>query len=92
MDLAQQALGLVGIGRNTGNDGTGQVDNGTLNEVEDNTDGATEEGVGDDTVGADEGVDEVRVGLNELSWLLDFIRCLAIWHETREIHTVLKAL
>lgn len=65
MDLAQQGLGLVGVGRDTGNDGTGQVDDGTLNQVEDNTDGATEEGVGDETVGADEGVDETRVGVRE---------------------------
>lgn len=72
MDLAQQGLGLVGIGRDTGNDGTGQVDDGTLNQVEDNTDGATEERAGEETVGADEGIDKPGVGLNELSWLLDY--------------------
>lgn len=73
MDLAQQGLGLVGVGRDTGNDGTGQVDNGTLNQVEDNTDGATEEGVGNEAIGADEGIDEVRVGFRELLWSLDYM-------------------
>lgn len=65
MDLAQQALGRAGVGRDTGNDGAGQVDNGTLNQVEDNIDGAAEDGEGEETVGADEGVDELGVGLNE---------------------------
>lgn len=92
MDLAQQALGRAGVGRDTGNDGAGQVDNGTLNQVEDNIDGAAEDGEGEETVGADEGVDELGVGLNELPWLLDYIRHLDIGHEIREIHTVLKAL
>lgn len=92
MDLGQQTLGLVGVGRDAGNDGTGQVDNGTLNQVEDNGDGATEEGVGDEAVGAEEGVDELGVGLNELPWLLDYIRYLDIRHEIREIHTMLKEL
>lgn len=66
MEGAQQTLGLLGISGNAGNDSTSQVDNGSLNQVQDDANGATEERVGNETVGANKGVDELGVGINEL--------------------------
>lgn len=66
VELAQQALSLLGKSRNAGNDGTSQVDNGSLNQVQNDTDGATEERVHNETVGANERVDEDSVGIDEL--------------------------
>lgn len=65
VDLAQLGLGLLGVGRDAGNDGTSQVDNGPLDQVENNTNGATEERVRNEAVGADESVDELSVGGSE---------------------------
>lgn len=67
VELAQQALSLLGKSRNAGNDSTGQVDNGSLNQVQNDTDGATEERVGNETVGTKETVDERSVGIDKLS-------------------------
>lgn len=66
MELAQQGLSLLGKSRDAGNDSTGQVDNGPLNQVQDDTDGATEERVGNEAVGTNERVDERSVGIDEL--------------------------
>jgi hypothetical protein len=66
VELAQQTLSLVGKSRDAGNDGASQVDNGSLNQVQDNTNGTTEERVGNEAVGANERVDESSVGTNEL--------------------------
>lgn len=65
--LAQQGLSLLGKGRDAGNESTGQVDNGSLNQVQDNTDGATEERVGNEAIGTEESVDERSVGIHKLS-------------------------
>lgn len=66
MDVAQLGLGLIGISRDTGNGSTGQVHNGPLNQVENDADGAAEEGVANNAGGAEEGLDELIVGLGEL--------------------------
>lgn len=67
MDAADLALSLLGVSRDTGNDGASQVDNSSLNQVEDDTNGAAEERVGNKAVGPDKSVDELSVGLSELS-------------------------
>lgn len=66
MELAQQTLSLLGKSRNAGNEGASEVDNGSLNQVQDDADGATEERVGNEAVGTNEGVDEGSVGIDEL--------------------------
>lgn len=66
VNAAQQGLGLLGKSRNAGNNGTSQVDNGSLNQVQDDSNGATEERVGNDTVGAKKSVDELSVGTDKL--------------------------
>jgi hypothetical protein len=66
VELAQQGLGLLGKSRDAGNDSSGQVDNGSLNQVQDDTDGATEERVGKEAVVTNESVDERSVGIDKL--------------------------
>lgn len=66
MELGQQSLSLLGKSRNAGNEGASQVDNGSLNQVQNDTNGATEERVVNEAVGTNESVDERSVGIGEL--------------------------
>lgn len=66
MEVAQKALRLLGKSGNASNDSASQVDNGSLNQVQDDTNGTTEERVGNETVGANKSVDELGVGIDEL--------------------------
>lgn len=66
VDGAQLALGLLSVSWDTGDHGTGQVDNAPLNQVEDGADGDAEEGVGSNAAGAEKSLDELVVGFGEL--------------------------
>lgn len=66
MEVAQQTLSLLGKSRNAGNESASQVDNNSLNQVQNDTNGATDERVGNEAVGANKRVDERSVGIDEL--------------------------
>ena len=80
MDGVQLALGLLGVSGYTGYRGTGQVDDAPLNQVEDDGDGAAEEGAGNNTGRTDQTPDELVVDLSELyDCQYDSLTAFSIW-------------